>query len=101
MSLHDRSLHASESLTDDADAAEMLYLAYANLNEVADIDEFTLASFLAGTLPAAQRRAVTRQLAAQPDALDLLLMAHEALEAASMLDDVAPAATAAAERAAA
>ncbi|MFQ5569320.1 MAG: hypothetical protein ACE5G0_06570, partial [Rhodothermales bacterium] len=45
------------------------------------IDEYTLAAFLAGTLPEARRREVAAYLAENADARELLCMAQEALEA--------------------
>lgn len=46
------------------------------------IDEYTLAAFLAGTLPEARQQEVIEYLAANPDAREVLQMAAEALEAA-------------------
>lgn len=46
------------------------------------MDEYTLAAFLAGTLPEDRRREVVAFLSENADARELLCMAHEALEAA-------------------
>jgi hypothetical protein len=46
------------------------------------MDEYTLAAFLAGTLPEDRRREVLAFLSENADARELLCMAHEALEAA-------------------
>ena len=45
------------------------------------MDEYTLASYMAGTLPAERREEVALYLSQNADARELLQMAHEALEA--------------------
>jgi hypothetical protein len=51
------------------------------------MDEYTLAAFIAGTLPPDQRHEVIKYLTENPDARELLRMAHEALEASRQTDE--------------
>ena len=50
------------------------------------MDEYTLAAFMAGTLPPARREEVALYLSNNADARELLQMAYEALEAAQAQD---------------
>lgn len=52
------------------------------------MDEYTLAAFIAGTLPPKQREEVIRYLTENADARELLQMAHDALEASRQTDEM-------------
>lgn len=51
------------------------------------MDEYTLAAFMAGTLPPGRREEVALYLSNNADARELLQMAYEALEASQIQDD--------------
>lgn len=51
------------------------------------MDEYTLAAFMAGTLPRARREVVAEYLSKNADARELLQMAYEALEASRITDE--------------
>lgn len=54
------------------------------------IDEYTLAAFIAGTLPEQRRSEVVAYLAENADARELLHMAYEALQASHVTEEAAP-----------
>lgn len=54
------------------------------------VDEYTLAAYMAGTLPATERAAVTAYLAENAEARELLQLAHQSYQAGQIQEEVAP-----------